>query len=59
MATITRSTNRPPAEALVAGDRDLMKAPMKDALQELLSAAPNERSQTRSGYRAATTAALW
>ncbi|MDR5736294.1 transposase, partial [Caballeronia sp. LZ025] len=60
MATTKRSTNRPSAEALVAGDRDLMKALMKDALQEvleaemteLLGAAPNERSETRSGYRA-------
>lgn len=60
MATIKRSTNRPPVEALVAGDRDLMKALMKDALQEvleaemteLLGASPNERTETRSGYRA-------
>ncbi|WP_284506419.1 transposase [Caballeronia sp. INDeC2] len=43
---------------MVAGDRDLMKALMKDALQEvlkaemteLLGAVPNERSETRSGY---------
>ncbi|VXB58571.1 hypothetical protein BURKHO8Y_140341 [Burkholderia sp. 8Y] len=34
MATTKRSTNRPSAEALVAGDRHLMKALMKDALQE-------------------------
>src|SRR5205823_2716746 len=60
MATTKRSTNRPPVEALVAGDRDLMKALMKDALQEvleaemteLLGASPNERTETRSGYRA-------
>ncbi|MGU2420472.1 IS256 family transposase [Burkholderia cenocepacia] len=59
MATTKRSTNRPPVEALVAGDRDLMKALMKDALQEvleaemteLLGASPNERTETRSGYR--------
>ncbi|WP_425605826.1 transposase [Paraburkholderia translucens] len=58
MATTKRSTNRPPAGALVAGDRDLMKALMKDALQEvleaemteLLGASPNERTETRSGY---------
>ncbi|KIG05175.1 IS256 family transposase [Caballeronia concitans] len=60
MATTKRSTNRPPVEALVAGDRDLMRALMKDALQEvleaemteLLGASPNERTETRSGYRA-------
>src|SRR5437763_5463435 len=60
MATTKRSTNRPPVEALVAGYRDLMKALMKDALQEvleaemteLLGASPNERTETRSGYRA-------
>ena len=61
MATTRHSTNRPSAEALVAGDRDLMKALMKDALQEvleaemteLLGAAPGERTGTRNGYRAA------
>jgi transposase-like protein len=60
MATTKRSTNRPPVETLVAGDPDLMKALMKDALQEvleaemteLLGASPNERTQTRNGYRA-------
>jgi transposase-like protein len=48
------------AEALVAGDRDLMKALMKEALQEvleaemseLLGAEPGERTEGRRGYRA-------
>ncbi|AQH05037.1 hypothetical protein A9R05_39015 (plasmid) [Burkholderia sp. KK1] len=42
IATTRRSTNRPPAEALVAGDRDLMKALMKDALREVLEAEMTE-----------------
>jgi hypothetical protein len=49
----------------VAGDRDLMKALMKEALQEVLEgemteclgAAPGERTEGRTGYRAVTTAA--
>jgi transposase-like protein len=48
------------AEALVAGDRDLMKALMKEALQEVLEAEmseflgadPGERTEARRGYRA-------
>jgi transposase-like protein len=44
----------------VAGDRDLMKALMKEALQEVLEgemteflgAAPGERTESRNGYRA-------
>ena len=44
----------------VAGDRDLMKELLKEALQEVLEgemseflgAAPGERTETRSGYRA-------
>jgi transposase-like protein len=44
----------------VAGDRDLMKALMKEALQEILEgemteclgAAPGERTEGRTGYRA-------
>lgn len=48
------------AEALVAGDRDLMKALLKEALQEVLEsemtehlgAEPGERTEGRSGYRA-------
>jgi transposase-like protein len=44
----------------VAGDRDLMKALMKEALQEMLEgemteclgAAPGERTEGRTGYRA-------
>jgi transposase-like protein len=47
-------------EGLVAGERDLMKALMKEALQEVLEgemtehlgALPSERSDGRSGYRA-------
>ena len=47
-------------EVLVAGDRDLMKTLMKEALQEVregemtefLGAAPGERSEGRNGYRA-------
>jgi len=47
-------------EALVAGDRDLMKTLMKEALQEVLEgemtehlgAAPSERTEGRGGYRA-------
>jgi len=58
MATTNRSTNRLAAEALVAGDGDVMKALMKDALQEvleaemteLLGAAPNERAITAVGW---------
>ncbi len=42
MATTKRSTIRQPVEALVAGDRDLMKALMKDALQEVLEAEMTE-----------------
>jgi transposase-like protein len=45
---------------VVAGDRDLMKALMKEALQEVLEgemtdflgAAPSERTEGRQGYRA-------
>lgn len=48
------------AEALVAGDRDLMKELLKEALQEVLEAemteclgaASGERSEERQGYRA-------
>jgi putative transposase len=47
-------------EALVSGDRDLMKALLKEALQEVLAAemteflgaGPGERSEERTGYRA-------
>ncbi|QIN67585.1 Transposase, Mutator family (plasmid) [Caballeronia sp. SBC1] len=60
MATTNRSATRLPAEALVAGHRDLMKALMKDALQEVLEAemteqlgaTSNERTEVRSGYGA-------
>ena len=48
------------AKEWVSGDGDLMKALMKEALEEVLEgemseflgAAPSERSETRSGYRA-------
>lgn len=48
------------AVEVVAGDRDLMKALMKEALQEVLEgemteflgAAPGERTEGRQGYRA-------
>ena len=54
-----RNTKLSAAEA-VAGDRDLIKALMKEALQEVLEgemtdflgAAPGERTEARSGYRA-------
>lgn len=60
MTRSKRSTKRTSVEALVAGDRDLMKLLMKEALQEVLEgemteflgAAPSERSETRQGYRA-------
>ena len=51
---------RPRLEALVAQDRDLLKALVKEALDqilqaemtEFLGAAPGERNATRAGYRA-------
>ena len=54
-----RNTKLSAAEA-VAGDRDLIKALMKEALQEglegemtdFLGAAAGERTESRSGYRA-------
>lgn len=60
MTTSKGSTSSMTAKGLVAGDRDLMKALMKQALQEVLDgemseflgAAPNERTEGRSGYRA-------
>jgi putative transposase len=59
MTTMKRNTKLSAVEA-VAGDRDLMKALMKEALQEVLEgemseflgAAPSERTEARSGYRA-------
>src|SRR5690242_12833164 len=53
-------TVRPRLEALVAQDRDLLKALVKEALDQLLQAemteflgaAPGERSSERLGYRA-------
>ena len=59
MTTKERNTKLSAAEA-VAGDRDLIKVLMKEALQEVLEgemtdflgAAPGERTESRSGYRA-------
>ena len=53
-------TVRPRLEALVAQDRDLLKALVKEALDqilqaemtEFLGAAPDERVAARAGYRA-------
>ena len=60
MTTSKSSTVSLSAKEWVSGDRDLMKSLMKEALQEVLEAemteflgaAPSERSETRSGYRA-------
>ena len=59
MTTKERNTKLSAAEA-VAGDRDLIKALMKEALQavlegemtEFLGASSGERTEARSGYRA-------
>lgn len=59
MTTKERNTKLSVAEA-VAGDRDLIKALMKEALQEVLEgemseflgASSGERTEARSGYRA-------
>lgn len=59
MTTSKRSTKPSAVEAL-AGERDFMKALMKEALQEVLEgemseflgAAPSERTEGRNGYRA-------
>jgi transposase-like protein len=53
-------TKKPSVEALVSGDRDLMKGLLREALQEVLAtemteflgAGPGERSEERTGYRA-------
>lgn len=60
MTTTKGNTLSLAAKELVAGDRDLMKALMKEALREVLEgemteflgAGPNERTDGRSGYRA-------
>src|SRR5690606_27326042 len=60
MTTIKGNTLPASTKALVSADADLMKALMKQALQEVLEAemteflgaAPSERSDARSGYRA-------
>ena len=59
MTTKERNTKLSVTEA-VTGDRDLMKALMKEALQEVLEgemseflgATPSERTESRNGYRA-------
>jgi len=64
MTTSKRNTKRVAVEA-VSGDRDLMKALMKEALQEVLEgemteflgAAPSERTEGRNGYRVLLTRA--
>jgi len=60
MTTSKGNTVSLSAKEWVSGDRDLMKTLLKEALQEVLEAemteflgaAPSERSETRSGYRA-------
>lgn len=60
MTTSKSNTVSLSAKEWVSGDRDLMKTLLKEALQEVLEAemteflgaAPSERSETRSGYRA-------
>lgn len=60
MTTRKSKTKLSSVEGLVAGDRDLMKLLMKEALQEVLEgemtehlgAAPGERTEGRNGYRA-------
>ena len=59
-----RSAKSSGIEALVGGDRDLLKQLMREALQdvlepemsEALGAGPGERTEGRRGYRAGTTA---
>lgn len=58
--TTRKGNTKHSAVEVVAGDRDLMKALMKEALQEVLAgemtdflgAAPGERTDGRHGYRA-------
>ena len=60
MTTSKHKTKLNQTEALVAGDRDLMKSLLKEALQEVLEgemteflgASPSERTEGRQGYRA-------
>ena len=60
MTARQHSANSIDLKALVTKDRDLMKALMKEALQEvleaemteLLGAGPHEREASRQGYRA-------
>lgn len=60
MTTKKRTARGESVKELVSGDRDLMKSLMKEALQEVLEgemteflgAAPSERVEGRSGYRA-------
>jgi transposase-like protein len=60
MTTKKRNTKLISAEAMLSSDRDFLKQAVKDALQEVLEgemteflgAAPRERTDGRSGYRA-------
>jgi transposase-like protein len=60
MTTSKHKSKLNPTEALIAGDRDLMKSLLKEALQEVLEgemteflgASPSERTEGRQGYRA-------
>ena len=60
MTTTKRTAMSETVKELVTGDRDLMKALMKEALQEvleaemseILGAASSERTDARRGYRA-------
>lgn len=60
MTRTKRTVSRERVKDVVASDRDLMKALMKEALQEVLEgemteflgAGPHERAEARSGYRA-------
>lgn len=56
MTTITRNTKRQSVEALVVGERDLMKEALQEVLEgemaDFIGAAPSERTESRTGYRA-------
>jgi putative transposase len=60
MTVVKLKTKQPSAKALIAGERDLMKALLKEALDEvldaemteLLGAGRSELTQERTGYRA-------
>ena len=62
-----RSAKSSGIEALVAGDRDLLKQLMREALQDVLEAemseavgaGPGERTEGRRGYRAGYDSRAW